>query len=57
MMICWSYLVYNNFPAQPADKCPKSRPGVCFPKASLANYGRKFRRYQHSSMIQCFPKP
>ncbi len=30
--------------------------GVRFPKASLANYDRKFRRYQHSSTIRCFSK-
>jgi len=31
--------------------------GVRFPKAPFANYGRKFRRYQHSSSSRCFPKP
>lgn len=34
-----------------------SHTAVRFPKASLDNYGRKFRRYQQSSTIQCFPKP
>ncbi len=30
--------------------------GVRFPKASFANYGHKFRHYQHSTIIQYFPK-
>jgi len=34
-----------------------SKPGVHFPKALLANHGREFRFYQHSSASLCFLKP
>jgi len=33
---------------------PHNHPGVRFPKASLANYGRKFRRYLHNESV--FPE-
>lgn len=35
----------------------KEHMGVHFPKASLANYGRKFHCYQHRSVFWCFLNP